>query len=111
MFCGRPCFIILSRRLVLVVSDGTVTTSTVTAESTSGVDEPLGEDVFILVTLVNEEEQEGEADLGGTGTSATLSVQSSADSHIEDTVSNDLSVDGDLVDTLRQGPDNGVGGP
>lgn len=61
---------------------------------------------------VDQEEHKGEADLGG----AEMLAYDSKDlfrlySHIEDTVGDDLSVDSDLVDTLGQGPDNGVGGP
>jgi len=52
--------------LIVVLSNGTVSTSTVTAHTASGGDEPLREDVSIILTVgVDEEEHEGEAELGG----------------------------------------------
>jgi len=61
------------------------------------LDEPLGQDDGRVVTVAVEEEQEvGEADLGG---------------NIEDGVCDDLGVDGELVGSLSQGKDDWVSGP
>lgn len=100
--------------LILIISDGTVTASTVTAQSTtSGIDEPLGEDVSVFLAVsVDQKEHEREAELGGpTHVSSLVRAEPRADLHIEDTVGDDLGVDGNLVDALGQGPDNRVGSP
>lgn len=84
-------------RLVVVLSNGTVATSTITSHTASGGDEPLREDVSVILTVsVDEEEHEGEAELGGD---------------VKDTVGDDLGVDRDLVGSLGQSPDDGVSGP
>jgi hypothetical protein len=52
--------------LIVVLSNGTVSTSTVTAHTTSGSDEPFREDVSVILTVsVDEEEHECETKLGG----------------------------------------------
>ena len=52
--------------LIVVLSHSTVSTSTVTAHTASGGDEPLREDVSVILTVsVDEEEHKGEAELGG----------------------------------------------
>ena len=58
----------LERRLVVVLVDGTVTTSAISSETTSGGDEPFGEDVSVVLAVrVKYEEDECEGDLGKTG--------------------------------------------
>ena len=58
----------LARRLIVVLVDGTVTTSTVSSETTSGGDEPFREDVSVVLAVrVKDEENECEGDLGKTG--------------------------------------------
>jgi hypothetical protein len=100
------------RRLVVVLVDGTVATSTVTGKSASGVDEPVGEGVGVLVTVdVDEEEDKGESDLGGTASQLGHLRSGMTSLHVEDTVGDDLGVDRDLVGSLGQGPDDGVSGP
>jgi hypothetical protein len=55
----------LERRLIVVLVDGTVTTSAVSSETTSGGDEPFGEDVSVVLAVrVKDEEDECEGDLG-----------------------------------------------
>jgi len=52
--------------LIVVLSNGTVSTSTITAHTASGGDEPFREDVSVILTVsVDEEEHKGEAELGG----------------------------------------------
>jgi hypothetical protein len=63
----------LERRLIVVLVDGTVTTSAVSSETTSGGDEPFGEDVSVVLAVrVEDEEDECEGDLGKTGESADV---------------------------------------
>lgn len=87
----------MSHRLVVVVSDGAVATSSLASHTTSGSDEPVREDVSVILAVrVDKEEHVGESELGGD---------------VKDTVSDDLGIDGDLVDSLAQGPDDRVSGP
>lgn len=51
---------------IVVLTNGTVATSTITSHTASGGDEPFREDVSVILTVsVDEEEHEGEAELGG----------------------------------------------
>lgn len=69
-------------------------------------------DLRRVVTVAVEEEQEvGEADLGGTAEGQQLANKQTFHSHIEDGVSDDLGVDRELVGSLSQGKDDWVSGP
>lgn len=63
---GRNAFYSTPNHLIVIVSDGTVATSSVAAHTASGSDEPVGEDVAVVLAVgVDEEEHVGEAKLGG----------------------------------------------
>jgi hypothetical protein len=103
----------LERRLIVVLVDGTVTTSAVSSETTSGGDEPFGEDVSVVLAVrVKDEEDEGEGDLGSAGDQLMCIMESGGSHlHVKNTVSDDLGVDRDLVGSLGQSPNDGVCGP
>ena len=103
----------LERRLIVVLVDGTVATSAISSETTSGGDEPFGEDVSVILTVrVKDEEDECEGDLGGAGYQLPCTMASrGCHLHVKNTVSDDLGVDRDLVGSLGQSPDDGVCGP
>jgi hypothetical protein len=103
----------LERRLIVVLVDGTVTTSAVSSETTSGGDEPFGEDVSVVLAVrVEDEEDECEGDLG-SARDQLMFIMASRGSHlhVKNSVSDDLGVDRDLVGSLGQSPNDGVCGP
>jgi len=103
----------LARRLIVVLVDGTVTTSTVSSKTTSGGDEPFREDVSVVLAVrVKDEEDECESDLGKTG-DQPMCVKWSKESHlhVKNTVSDDLGIDRDFVGSLGQSPNDRVCGP
>jgi hypothetical protein len=76
------------------------------------IDKTNKTDLRRVVTVAVEEEQEvGEADLGGTAEGQQVANNRTFHSHIEDGVCDDLGVDGELVGSLSQGKDDWVSGP
>ena len=59
---------------------------------------------------VEDEEDEGEGDLGSAGYQLVFFMKESS-LHVKNTVSDDLGVDRDLVGSLGQSPNDGVSGP